>query len=293
MPEMKAHAKINLFLSVRGKDERGYHPLKTVFQPIDLHDKVIVEEIQTAGILLSCNNHDVPKDKRNTAYKAAELMAKEAGKDLSSSGIKIAIEKHIPLSSGLGGSAVDAAPVIRMLNDMWGMGLTLERMEEIGAGIGADVPQAMIGRTCYAEGYGDKIVDEFSLKPVHICIAIPGVYMSNMDGRKTTFLYDRIDSIRSGPAADEGRMRAALTAHSWERIAQEMHNDFETVAFHFHPELRRVKERMMESNALGAMLSGSGGAVFGLFKETKDAHCAVERMLSKNGIRMIFQTHTI
>ncbi|VVB73611.1 4-diphosphocytidyl-2-C-methyl-D-erythritol kinase [uncultured archaeon] len=290
---IKAHAKVNLFLSVGPRDERGYHRLKTVFQPIrELHDKVLVEESKEPGIHVKCNNPLVPKDGRNTAYRAAELMMRAAGRDPAMTGISIAIEKNVPLSSGLGGSAIDAAPVIRALNEAWRMRLNRARMDEIGSLIGADVPQALRKRTCYAEGRGDEIIEEFALKPIHACIAVPNSYLSNMNGRKTAFLYEEIDRIER-TEADERPMLAALRSGSWAGIAKHMRNDFELVAFRLHPELADVKKTMRDSGALGALLAGSGGAVFGIFDDAELAHAAMLNLIEKSSVRLLLQTLTL
>jgi len=290
---IRAHAKVNLFLSVGQKDVSSYHRIKTVFQPIrELYDKVLVEEAKEPGIHIKCNNPLVPTDRRNTAYKAAELMMKEAGKDITTSGVRILIEKSIPLSSGLGGSAIDAAPVIRVLNERWGMHLTQHKMDEIGSRIGADVPQALRKRTCYAEGYGDEILEEFSLEPIHACIAIPGNYLNNMNGSKTAFLYDKIDEI-ARESVDERAMLLAMRRGDWEAIGHHMHNDFELIAFALHPELKRIKTAMLASGAIGALLAGSGGAVFGIFSDPKCAHTAMERLTFDGSVRMLFQKLTL
>jgi 4-diphosphocytidyl-2-C-methyl-D-erythritol kinase len=289
---MKAHAKVNLFLTVGRKDERGYHPLKTVFQPLTLHDKVKVEQSIEPGIHISSNRPDIPTGKGNTAYKAVEIIARAVGKDLTSSGVRIHIEKYIPLSSGLGGSAIDAAPVLTKLNILWELGLSISQLERLGAQVGADVPQAIRHRTCYAEGYGDAIRNEFRLDPIHVCVAIPCDYMSSMNGRKTTFLYEKIDEVERPPVS-ELPMLIALHAGRWEHIAQAMHNDFEAVAFRLHPELKSIKMKMIGCGALGALLSGSGGAVFGLFNDRAAITRAVEALAIDNSVKMIFQKETL
>lgn len=291
---MYAPAKVNLFLAVDKRDERGYHPLKTVFQPMaQLRDKVIVEETGKPGILISCNNPAVPNNRTNTAYRAVELMAELARKDLGSTGVRIMIEKYVPLSSGLGGSALDAAPVIKTLNELWKMNLSIEQMERVGSQIGADVPQAIRNRTCYAEGYGDKILYEFSLKPIHVCIVVPEVYLSSMNGEKTKFLYKKIDENVREPIVHEELMIAALQSGNWEYVGKLMRNDFEPTVFKLHPELRKLKETMLECNAMGSLLAGSGGAVFGIFRSVEEVHFAMERLMFRGNVRLVLQDKTV
>jgi len=290
---MKAHAKINLFLTVGRKDETGKHLLKTVFQPLTLHDRILVEESIEPGIHVSSDQSDIPNGRGNTAYRAVELIAKAAGKDLTSSGVRIRIEKCIPLSSGLGGSAIDAAPVFTKLNSLWRLGLDARGLEELGAQVGADVPQAIRCRTCYAEGYGDIIKEEFRLDPIHVCIAIPHKYISSMDGQKTAFLYKEIDNTER-PSVSEQVMLTALRTGKWKYITRAMHNDFESLAFRLHPELESIKRKMVEEyGALGALLSGSGGAVFGLFNDSAAVMRAWEALVKNDFVREILQKETI
>lgn len=196
------------------------------------------------------------------------------------------------MSSGLGGSAIDAAPVITKLNSIWELNLNQVRMEEIGAMVGADVPQAIRSRTCYAEGYGDVIKEEFVLDPIHICIAIPNEYLNNMNGQKIAFLYKEIDKIDRTPVSEQV-MLTALRTGRWEYITQAMHNDFESIAFKLQPELKSIKRKIMECGALGALLAGAGGAVFGLFDDRSAVTDVVEALTIDKSIKMIVQKETI
>mgnify|MGYP001301445297 CR=1 FL=1 len=267
--ELKAHAKVNLFLAVGKTDEKNYHMLNTVFQPLDLSDKIILEERMSKGVALR-SNWEIPLGEKNSVHKAVSLMCQEAEKSIANARLNIFIHKNIPLSSGLGGSAVDAAPVIRELNSRWNVGLADNEMEVIASMVGADVPQALHNDATYAERYGDEILSHYSLPKKYVCIYVPREYMSEQPA-KTAALYKMIDAERNEKRDEAVRMRKclmkkALELKNWHIIGKLMHNDFEFVAFKKYPLLRKVKELFLENGAHGALLAGSGGAVFGVFE---------------------------
>ena len=285
--ELKAHAKVNLFLAVGKTDEKGYHILNTVFQPLDLSDKIMLEERMSKGVVLK-SNWEIPLGEKNSVHKAVKLMCQEAEKSMSDARLSIFIHKRIPLSSGLGGSAVDAAPVIRELDSRWNTGLADKEMEVVASMVGADVPQALHNDATYAERYGDEIVSHYSLPRRYVCIYVPREYMSEHK-MKTAALYSMIDSERNEKRDEAVRMRKclmkkALEAKNWNAIGRLMHNDFEFVAFKRYPSLRRVKELLLEKGAYGALLAGSGGAVFGVFETPELSLSASDAICSSVGI---------
>ncbi len=297
--KFKAHAKVNLFLAVGKTDRRGYHIINTVFQPLDLADKIIVEKRMDNGIILT-SNRKIPLNEKNSAYKAINMMCQEAKKTLEEARLHIHIEKHIPLSSGLGGSAVDAAPVLRDLNERWNIGKTDNELEAIASMIGADVPQALHKDTTYAERYGDQILAHYSLPKRYLCIYVPKEYMSEYK-TKTAALYSMIDLERNeerdkAVMVKKCLMKKALENKDWNTIGRLMHNDFEFVAFKKYPFLRKVKELYMKNGAHGALLAGSGGAVFGVF-ETPEESLRASNVISSSIVRsesgQIILTETI
>jgi 4-diphosphocytidyl-2-C-methyl-D-erythritol kinase len=291
MAMMKAHAKVNLFLAVGEKRADGYHALKTVFQPLVLHDEMIVKETNQPGISIKCDNKAVPVDERNTAHKAVVLMAERANKCLSSTGVLVKISKNIPIAGGLGGSAVDAAPVIKSLNRMWNMKLNIHGMMAVGAKIGSDVPMAIVADTCYAEGKGDEIRQIYSMPTAHICIATPEHYMDGANGTKTALLYSMLSrSTRADRSAR--KILSAIARKDWVDVGKYMHNDFEAVAFRQHPTLLIMKQVMIEFGAAGALLSGAGSSVFGIFLDENDAKTARRRLLKLGNVRDVIITKT-
>ncbi len=297
---LKAHAKVNLFLQVGKKDEKGYHLLKTVFQPLDLYDEVIMKERKEKGIKLT-SNVDIPLNEKNSVYKAIIKICEKTKMKIDEIRYEIHIKKNIPIASGLGGSAVDAAPVIRFLNEKFGFGLSKEEMLEVCAEIGADVPQAMYGSATYAERYGDRIIDRYNLPKRYVSIYIPYGYMSQYPS-KTGTLYKMIDEEKEkiGPDYDKALMarlclmKNELKKGDWKKIGSLVYNDFELVVFKMYPMLKNVKRCFNEAGAECALLSGSGGAVFGIYKtpgESLRASNQVENLVGRNsGIFILTET---
>ncbi|MEM4134244.1 MAG: 4-(cytidine 5'-diphospho)-2-C-methyl-D-erythritol kinase [Candidatus Micrarchaeia archaeon] len=297
---LKAYAKINLFLQVGKKDEKGYHLLKTVFQPLDLYDEIIIKETKDKGIKLT-SNENIPLNEKNSVYKAIIKICEKTKLKIDEINYQIHIEKKIPIASGLGGSAVDAVPVIKFINERFKLGLKEEEMLEIGAEIGADVPQGMYRNATYAERYGDKIIEQYNLPNRYVSIYIPHGYMAEYPS-KTETLYNMIDKEKEklGPNYDKALMarlclmKKELTKGNWKGIGDLAYNDFELVVFKMYPILDKVKKCFKEAGAECALLSGSGGAVFGIYKtprESLNASQQVESLVGRNsGIFILTET---
>ncbi|MCX8202603.1 MAG: 4-(cytidine 5'-diphospho)-2-C-methyl-D-erythritol kinase [Candidatus Micrarchaeota archaeon] len=295
----RANAKVNLFLHVKNKDEKGYHLLNTVFQPLDLSDRIIIREGRS-GIKIT-SDKPIPLDKSNSVYKAIQKICERTSLKFECLNYEIHIEKNIPIASGLGGSAVDAAPVIRFINERFKLGLSEDELDEIGATVGADVPQAMYSCTTYAERYGDKIKEKYHLPKRYVSLYIPTGYMAEYPS-KTATLYNMIDEIKKeyGENLDKALMaklclmKKALKSGDWKRIGELAHNDFEFVAFKLYPILHKVKEVYKKSGAECALLAGSGGTVFGVYKTPQDSVYAsnrIEELVGKgNGLIILTET---
>ena len=159
--EIKAFAKVNLFLDITGRLENGYHTLNTVMQQIDLYDEITAEVSEGNGIYISCDNPAVPCNEKNIAYKATAAFLSETGKKAR---VDIRINKNIPLEAGMGGSSTDGAAVLKALNEIYGYPLTDEKLCEIGAGLGADVPFCIMGGTAVCKGIGEIMTPAQCLK---------------------------------------------------------------------------------------------------------------------------------
>ncbi|MCL6577566.1 4-(cytidine 5'-diphospho)-2-C-methyl-D-erythritol kinase [Kyrpidia sp.] len=249
----KAPAKINLSLDVLYRRDDGYHEVEMVMQTVDLADRVYLEEAE--DLQLSCTHPKLPTDERNLALRAAKLLQQETG---CHRGASIHLDKRIPLSAGLAGGSSDAAAVLRGLNRLWGLGLTKDALAELGAKLGSDVPFCVYGGTALAQGRGERITILPSCPPAWVILVHPPIPVS------TAAVYGRLrlDEVTEHPKT--AQMVEAIREKDLGGISQRLGNVLETVTFDLYPEVRRLKARMIQFGALGALMSGSGPTVFGL-----------------------------
>jgi len=264
--EEKAFAKLNLYLGIHGLREDGYHELETVFQAIDLCDLVAVSVHRQGGISLRCNLPYLPTDGRNLAVKAAEAFFRAA--DLENPGLNINIKKIIPVGAGMAGGSTDAACVLRLLNRAFGMPLCDKKLAETALALGADVPFCLRGGTALAKGVGEKLK---VLKPMPDCffvVAKPNFSVATKDAFQ---LYDRQPAQRypASAALLEGLERGDLQG-----VADHLYNALEGPVGGEKPLILRLRESLLENGALGARMTGSGSAVFGIFETQEQADLA-------------------
>ena len=278
---LKAYAKINLTLDVTGKRANGYHDVCMVMQQIDLHDRVTLQK-RPSGVSLESESDFLPKDNTNIAWRAAEAVSRHVNKDL---GVHIIIEKKIPVAAGLAGGSTDAAAVIRGLNKMYGLGLSLNEMMEIGVTIGADVPFCIMGGTALAEGIGEELTPIETAKPLWMVLAKPSV------GVSTKKIYETLDfkSIKNHP--ETSNMISAVKSGDMSAISELLGNVLEPVTLSLYPSVNVLKSKMKEYGACGVLMSGSGPSVFGLFK-TYEKACTAAKRLSRS-YKQTFVTKTI
>ena len=270
--ELKAYAKINLALDVVGKKEDGYHELRTIMQQIDLYDEIKLHaeaEIGGSGsqgqILISCNDSMVPTDERNLAHKAAKLLFDEF--EITDS-ILIEIEKNIPVSAGLAGGSTDAAAVLKGVNEYFGMGLSQEELIARGVRIGADVPFCIMGGTAYAGGIGEELVPLGALDDYIVLVAVPDTRVS------TKWAYNKFDEIAASENVrhpDIDQLRAAIEMEDFGCVPEFLGNVLEFATMPEYPIISKVKSTMMQNGAAGALMSGSGPSVYGLFMDEDKA----------------------
>ncbi len=262
---VKAPAKINLTLHITGKRPDGYHTLKSVMQSISLCDIVTVGLNGNAGTInISCTDPSIPCDSRNIAFRSAEAFYNAAG--IENAGIDIHIEKNIPSEAGLGGGSADGAAVFYALNQLYGAPFTEDKLCSISSAIGADIPFCIKGGTVLCEGIGEIMTP---LKPLPDCFIVIG---KGNEGISTKEAYAAIDS---NPEATYCDFDTAIFKGSIEKIASHCSNAFEKVS----PldEIRRIKGLMLGSGALCSVMSGSGSAVYGIFRDkpTAEEACAI------------------
>ncbi len=282
--KIKTPAKINLFLEIGARREDGYHDLRSVMQTVSLFDRLTVrcnKSVRTK-ILVRSNNFFLPTGKKNIAFQAASLFL-----DRFLSGhyeISVYLEKHIPVCAGLGGGSADAAGVLYALNRMFPGKAKPEELYTLAAALGSDVPFCLKKGTALAIGRGEKLSPLPPLPSCRIVIAIENERVS------TAAAYAAFDELPHGEeeaALAETRYQAlvrGLETGDPAAVAANLYNSFEASVFPSAPRAKRIKEELLEAGALGALLSGSGAAVFGICA-VEDAHRIADR-LKKTGRRV-------
>ncbi|WP_204519756.1 4-(cytidine 5'-diphospho)-2-C-methyl-D-erythritol kinase [Brevibacillus fulvus] len=259
---VKAPAKINLTLDVLYKRPDGYHEVEMVMTTVDLADRVDLIPLDHDEIRLDCSASFVPDDIRNHAFKAAYLL-KERYR--VKKGVRIYIDKKIPVAAGLAGGSSDAAAALRGLNRLWNLGLSMEELAQIGAEIGSDVPFCLYGGTALAKGRGEKLIPLSSPAPCWVVLAKPPVGVSTAD------VYGglRVNEIKAHPATDN--MIRAIEEQNFSMMCQSLGNVLEEVTMKLYPQVRQIKELMLATGAEGVLMSGSGPTVYALVQKEMKA----------------------
>jgi 4-diphosphocytidyl-2-C-methyl-D-erythritol kinase len=274
----KSPCKVNLLLNILGRRADGFHDLETVMQPVNLCDDLTFERVGT-GITLSCNDKSLPVDGGNLVYRAAEKFFSAAG---ISDGVKIHLEKRIPLAAGLGGGSGNAATTLLALNELFGNPLALEKLSEIAAGLGSDIPFFLQRRPALAVGRGEKVqsLENFpALANKAILLIHPGF------GISTPWAYQ---NLRRFPDALNGRKGRAqklislLQAKGLMAAAGEFYNSLEAPAFEKFSILMLFKE-FLAANGAVALMSGSGSTTFAICENLASAESVAEKFKSKFG----------
>ena len=266
---LKALAKINLGLDVLGRRENGYHDVRMVMQTIYLYDNVTMEKTEEAGIQLECNLFYLPVDETNIAYKAAKLLMDEF--DIKE-GVRIVLDKHIPVAAGLAGGSANAAAVLVEMNRLFSLGLSQQELMERGVSLGADVPYCVMRGTVLAEGIGEILTPLPPLPKCYVLIAKPGISVS------TKMVYEKLDSQEIACHPDIDGILEGLDKQDIRKVAASMGNVLENVTIGDYPIIEEIKNVMKEEGALNAMMSGSGPTVFGIFEDRQMAKQAKQRI---------------
>jgi len=269
-------AKINLHLDIVGRREDGYHDVVTVMQSLSLCDLVTVSLREDTAITVGCNREGVPTDERNLAVRAARLFQEAIGME---KGMHIEIEKQIPMAAGMAGGSADAAATLRALNRLCGEPLDTDALCEIGARLGADVPFCIVGGTAYADGRGDRLHPFASMPDCTVVAACGG------EGVSTPWAYRLLDETYSDfdstcyvPHSTEP-LKAAMRAGDIRAVCEAMYNVFEAPVLSARPVASKILTTMLSGGALGAMMSGSGPSVFGIFDDTARAERVAAHLL--------------
>lgn len=274
---LKALAKINLGLDVLGKREDGYHEVRMVMQTIHLYDRVEIKKTRSPHIHVETNLYYLPVNEDNLVYRAAKLMKDEFQ---IKEGVRIVLQKFIPVAAGLAGGSSDAAAVLVGMNRIFNLGLKQNKLMELGLKIGADVPFCIMRGTALAEGIGEKLTALPPMPKCPVLIAKPAISVSTKAVYEGLKLYDGMEHPDIDGVVEE------IQQKDLKGVASHMGNILETVTIPMYPVIEDIKKLMLENGALNAMMSGSGPTVFGLFPNEKEIRRAYEALkqsgLAKN-----------
>ena len=279
--KLRALAKINLGLDVVRRREDGYHEVRMVMQTINMYDLLELTVTESPGIRIQTNLYYLPCDENNLVYKAAKLLMDEFQ---ITKGLYVKLDKFIPVAAGMAGGSSDAAATMVAVNRLFRLGLSLEQLMERGVKIGADVPYCIMRGTALAEGIGEILSPMPPMPPCHILIGKPPVSVS------TKFVYGNLKANELERHPDIDGLIEEMKKGDVRGMCRKMENVLETVTIPAYPVIQEIKDRMIKCGAAGAMMSGSGPTVFGVF-ESKEAGLKAKEELSKSGFaRQIFLT---
>lgn len=271
-------AKVNLQLRVLGKRADGYHDILSLMQRITLADEMSFAPTE-GEIRLRCPDSPLPEDEGNIVYRAARLFLSKVAQP---GGVEITLRKRIPIAAGLGGGSSNAATTLLALNELSPTPLDRRELMMLAAGLGADVPFFIFGRTAWATGIGEQLTEAPPLPPLWLVLLNPGFAVS------TKRVYE---SLNFGLTKD-GLSYSIPRFYTVDDVIRGLTNDLERVTLELHPELGHLKHLLLSNGALGALMSGSGPTVFGLFADEASA-LAAERNLVRLNQWSVFRARTL
>mgnify|MGYP000782865893 FL=1 len=278
---LKALAKINLGLDVVRRREDGYHEVRMIMQTIQLYDRLDIKRTQEPGIQIQTNLSFLPVNENNLIYKAAKLLMDEFS---ITDGVSVKLDKRIPVAAGMAGGSTDAAAMLIGVNRLFSLGLTKRQLMERGVQIGADLPYCIMRGTALAEGIGEALSPLPPMVKCPVLIAKPSISVS------TKFVYQNLKLDDTTIHPDIDRLIDDIKAKNLHDIAAHMGNVLETVTIPNYPVIDEIKKHMLSNGAVGAMMSGSGPTVFGLFDDEDTAKKAYKAMRSSHLARQVYLT---
>ena len=281
MVTVEANAKINLTLDILGKRPDGFHEVAMVMQTIGLHDTLVMEKTER-DIELSINVPWLKADEKNLAWRAAELIRQEYGLE---GGVRIELTKRIPVAAGLAGGSADAAAVFKGMNDLYGLQLDEEKLCELGARLGSDIPFCIMGGTMLATGRGEVLTRLSDMPETWVVLAKPRISVS------TAWAYQNYDEQGAERHPDNEAIKQAIDRGNRKAVAGLLCNVLESVTIKKYDVIAEYKQMMLDKGAMASMMSGSGPTVFGLAKSREQAE-AIADVLRQNTNADVFVTRT-
>jgi 4-diphosphocytidyl-2-C-methyl-D-erythritol kinase len=300
-----APAKINLYLEIIGDRSDGYHELAMILQSIDLADQIDIQTTDQQQIRVFCNHPQVPTDKTNLAYRAAQLITDKfptAGR--THGGIDISINKLIPVAAGLAGGSTNAAAVLVGMDLLWDLGLTQSELEELGAQLGSDVPFCIGGGTAIATGRGEQLSPLPELDHIYIVLAkyqslevsTAWAYQTYRQNFSHTYLRDQESLTARAQAVHSGAVVKAILSKNPAKIAENLYNDLERVVLSAYEQVQQLRELFAaQTGVLGTIMSGSGPSVFAIVESEPQAELVKQIIRSEipNPDLELFVTRTV
>lgn len=278
---LKAYGKINLALDVVRRRPDGYHEVKMVMQTVKIYDGIELYVTNTGKIEVETNLFFLPNNENNLVYKAAKLLMDEF--DIRK-GLKIKLQKVIPVAAGMAGGSSDAATVLYGVNRLFRLGLSTKQLMERGVKIGADVPYCIMRGTALSEGIGEQLTKLPAPPAITVLVAKPAISVS------TKFVYENLHLENVARHPDVDSMVQAIKDKDIDAMSANMENVLETVTIKEYPVIEDIKNIMKENGAVNALMSGSGPTVFGLFTERKRAEKVKEILRDNDIARQVFVT---
>ncbi len=268
--ELRSYAKVNLTLDVLEKrPSDGYHYIRSIMVPISLADTVTLELADQISLESDVEIPGAPE--ANLAWRAADLLRRVTG---YSSGVRISLNKTIPIAGGLAGGSTNGAAVLVGLNRLWGLGLSPERLVDMAIRLGSDVPFFVPGKPARVEGIGEVLTPIQMHQPITLVVATPAV------AKSTGNVYKQFDELTAVQRPDSSAMEAALASGNLQAVSEALGNVFEQVMLPRHPEIGRLKAAMVEAGAMGALMSGAGPTVFGIAPDHETGRHVLQRVRS-------------
>jgi 4-diphosphocytidyl-2-C-methyl-D-erythritol kinase len=277
--EKKSPCKVNLLLNILGRRADGFHELETVFHHVNVCDRLTFEK-GAAGIELTCDAPTLPTDSRNLVQRAATSFLQASG---ISDGVKIHLEKNLPLAAGLGGGSGNAATTLLALNELFGRPLLEAKLHEIAATLGSDINFFLQDKPALATGRGEKIepLENFpALRGRAFLLIHPGF------GISTPWAYQnlgRFPEALNGKAGRAKELISKLQVNDWPAAAGGFYNSLEAPALEKFPVLALFQEFLRENGALVALMSGSGSTTFAIVNDVTSAEALVEKFKGRFG----------
>lgn len=280
---IKAYAKINLALDVVGRLTNGYHQVKMVMQTVGIYDELTLQRADS-GIVLTTDSGELPTDENNLIYKAVRLMQEKYGLQ---EGVRIHLQKRIPIAAGMAGGSTDAAAAMKGMCKLFRLEASERELMAEAVKIGADVPYCVMGGTALAEGIGERLTALRPVPELTLLVAKPGISVSTQE------VYRGLDAVGLKRHPDIDGMVNAIGEGNLQGVVERMENVLEKVTIPACPVIETIKQRMLELGARNSLMSGSGPTVFGVFPDRESAERACEQIEQEKLAKQLFVTSTV